>query len=86
MKKTNNIIKLNGTSNYFPQIEATVEELLPMYYYGFVTPSTLKALVMMDQLLINWCLTINPQEVTQNKPIKRTFQDGWIRLMKSKEI
>ena len=77
MKKTNNIIKLNGTSNYFPQIEATVEELLPMYYYGFVTPSTLKALVT-DESVVD--KLVSDYKSTRSNS-KQAYQENLSRWM-----
>ena len=77
MKKTNNIIKLNGTSNYFPQIEATVEDLLPMYYYGFVTPSTLKALVT-DESVVD---TLVSEYKSTRSNSKQAYQENISRWM-----
>lgn len=77
MKKTTNIIKLNGTSNYFPQIEATVEDLLPMYYYGFVTPSTLKALVT-DESVVD---TLVSEYKSTRSNSKQAYQENLSRWM-----
>ena len=80
MKKTSNIIKLNGTSNYFPQIEASIEDLLPMYLYGFVTPSTLKALVV-DESVVD---TLVSEYKSKRSNSKEAYQENILRWSEKK--